>query len=106
AHVQEGGERAVGGAGRGWFPLQLFTGGTSKVPSIGLESGTEFPIRGRELNGVLTQGRPSTSLIQQAPAALAGSPSWSGQLAGEVGALARRQQGATALGVLVHDIGT
>ena len=104
--VQQVGERLVWEAGRGWIPLQLFTGGTSKVPSIGLESGTLFPIRGRELNGYLTQGRTSTSLLQQSGSSLSGSPSWSGQLAGEVGALARRQQGATALGVLVHDIGT
>ena len=104
--VQQVGERLVWEPGRGWFPLQLFTGGTSKVPAIGLESGTLFPIRGRELNGYLTQGRTSTSLLQQSGSSLSGSESWSGQLSGEVGALARRQQGATALGVLVHDIGT
>jgi hypothetical protein len=104
--VQEVGERLVWEPGRGWLPLQLFTGGTSKVPAIGLESGALFPIRGRELNGYLTQGRTSTSLLQQSGSSLSGSESWSGQLSGEVGALARRQQGATALGVLLHDIGT
>jgi hypothetical protein len=104
--VQQVGERLLWEPGRGWFPLQLFTGGTSKVPAIGLESGTLFPIRGRELNGYLTQGRTSTSLLQQSGSSLSGSESWSGQLSGEVGALARRQQGATALGVLLHDIGT
>jgi hypothetical protein len=104
--VQQVGERMIWEPGRGWFPLQLFTGGTSKVPAIGLESGTLFPIRGRELNGYLTQGRTSTSLLQQSGSSLSGSASWSGQLSGEVGALARRQQGATALGVVLHDIGT
>jgi len=104
--VQQVGERLIWEPGRGWLPLQLFTGGTSKVPAIGLESGALFPIRGRELNGYLTQGRTSTSLLQQSGSSLSGSPSWSGQLSGEVGALARRQQGATALGVMVHDIGT
>ncbi|MFL5618946.1 MAG: hypothetical protein ACJ79A_11225 [Gemmatimonadaceae bacterium] len=104
--VQQVGERLIWEPGRGWFPLQLFTGGTSKVPAIGLESGAIFPIRGRELNGYLTQGRTSTSLLQQSGSSLSGSASWSGQLSGEVGALARRQQGATALGVMVHDIGT
>ena len=104
--VQQVGERLLWEPGRGWLPLQLFTGGTSKVPAIGLESGTLFPIRGRELNGYLTQGRTSTSLLQQSGSSLAGSSSWSGQLSGEVGALARRQQGATALGVVLHDIGT
>jgi hypothetical protein len=104
--VQQVGERLIWEPGRGWFPLQLVTGGTSKVPAIGLESGTLFPIRGRELNGYLTQGRTSTSLLQQAGSSLSGSATWSGQLSGEVGALARRQQGATALGVMVHDIGT
>ena len=104
--VQQVGERLIWEPGRGWFPLQLFTGGTSKVPAVGLESGTLFPIRGRELNGYLTQGRTSTSLLQQSGSSLSGSASWSGQLSGEVGALARRQQGATALGVVLHDIGT
>jgi translocation and assembly module TamB len=104
--VQEVGERMLWEAGRGWFPLQMFTGGTSKAPAIGLESGTLFPIRGRELNGYLTQGRTNTSLLQHATTSLAGSESWSGQLSGLTGALARRQQGATALGVVVHDIGT
>ena len=104
--VQQVGERLIWEPGRGWFPLQLFTGGTSKVPAIGLESGTLFPIRGRELNGYLTQGRTQTSLLQQAGSSLSGSASWTGQLSGEVGALARRQQGATALGVVLHDIGT
>ena len=104
--VQQVGERMIWEPSRGWLPLQLFTGGTSKVPAIGLESGTLFPIRGRELNGYLTQGRTSTSLIQQSGSSLSGSASWTGQLTGEVGALARRQQGATALGVVLHDIGT
>jgi hypothetical protein len=104
--VQQVGERLVWEPGRGWLPLQLFTAGTSKVPAIGLESGSLFPIRGRELNGYLTQGRTSTSLLQQSGSSLSGSASWSGQLSGEVGALARRQQGATALGVVLHDIGT
>ena len=104
--VQQVGERLIWEPGRGWFPLQLFTGGTSKAPSIGLESGTLFPIRGRELNGYLTQGRTQTSLLQQSGFSLSGSSSWSGQLSGETGTLARRQQGATALGVVLHDIGT
>jgi hypothetical protein len=104
--VQEIGERMLWEAGRGWFPLQMVTGGTSKAPAVGLESGTLFPIRGRELNGYLTQGRTSTSLLQHATTSLAGSESWSGQLSGLTGALARRQQGATALGVVLHDIGT
>jgi hypothetical protein len=104
--VQQVGERMLWEPGRGWFPLQLFTGGTSKAPAIGLESGTLFPIRGRELNGYLTQGRSQTSLLQQSGSSLSGSESWSGQLSGETGALARRQQGATALGVVLHDIGT
>ena len=62
--VQEVGERLVWESGRGWFPLQMVTGGTSKVPAVGLESGTLFPIRGRELNGVPHAGRTSTSLLQ------------------------------------------
>ncbi len=104
--VQQVGERLLWEPGRGWFPLQLLTGGTSKAPAIGLESGTLFPIRGRELNSYLTLGRASTSLLQQTGSSLSGSPSWSGQLSGESGALARRQQAATALGVVLHDIGT
>jgi len=71
--VQEVGERLLWEAGRGWFPLQMFTGGTSKAPAIGLESGTLFPIRGRELNGYLTQGRTNTSLLQHATTSLAGN---------------------------------
>jgi hypothetical protein len=106
AIVQDLSERLLWEPGRGWLPLRLFTGGTSKSPAIGLESGTLFPIRGRELNGYLTQGRTSTSLLQQSGSSLAGSEAWSGQLAGETGALARRQQGAIALGVVLHDIGT
>jgi hypothetical protein len=65
-----------------------------------------FPIRGRELNSYLTMGHLSTSLLQQSGSSLSGSEAWSGQLSGETGALAHRQQGATALGVLLHDIGT
>ena len=104
--VQQVGERLLWEPGRGWFPLEFFTGGTSKTPAIGLESGTLFPIRGRELNGYLTQGRTPMTLLQQSGSSLAGSESWSGQLSGETGALARRQQAATALGVVLHDIGT
>jgi autotransporter translocation and assembly factor TamB len=99
-------EREVWEPGRGMLPLQFLTGGTSKAPAVGLEAGTLFPIRGRELNGYLTMGRAHTSLLQQSGSSLSGSVSWSGQLAGETGALARRQQGATALGVVLHDIGT
>ena len=104
--VQQVGERMLWEPGRGWFPLQFLTAGTSKAPAIALESGTLFPIRGRELNGYLTQGHASTTLLQQSGSSLSGSASWSGQLSGESGALARRQQGATALGVVLHDIGT
>jgi hypothetical protein len=44
--------------------------------------------------------------MQQSGSSLSGSEGWSGQLGGETGALAHRQQGATALGVVLHDIGT
>ena len=106
ALVQQVGERIVWESGRGLFPLHLLTGGTSKGPAVGLESGSLFPIRGRELNGYLTLGRLSTSLLQQSGSSLSGSEGWSGQPGGETGALAHRQQGATALGVVLHDIGT
>ena len=104
--VQQVGERPVWEPGRGFLPVQLLTGGTSKAPAVGLESGSPFPIRGRELNGYLTIGRDHTSLLQQSGSSLSGSEAWSGQLSGESGALARRQQAATALGVVLHDIGT
>jgi hypothetical protein len=104
--IQQVGERTVWEPGRGLFPMQFLTGGTSKAPSVGLEAGTLFPMRGRELNSYLTMGRLSTSLLQQSGSSLSGSEAWSGQLSGETGALAHRQQGATALGVLLHDIGT
>jgi hypothetical protein len=104
--IEQVGEREVWEPGRGIFPLQLLTGGTSKAPALGLESGTLFPIRGRELNGYLTMGRSFTSLLQQSGSSLSGSEAWSGQLSGETGALAHRQQAATALGVVLHDLGT
>ncbi len=104
--VQQVGERPIWEPGRGSFPLQFLTGGTSKAPSVALESGTLFPIRGRELNSYLTIGLHATSLLQQSGTSLSGSEGWSGQLGGETGALAHRQQGATALGVVLHDIGT
>lgn len=104
--VEDVAEREVWEPGRGMLPLQFLTGGTSKAPAVGLEAGTLFPIRGRELNGYLTMGRAHTSLLQQSGSSLSGSESWSGQLSGETGALARRQQAATALGVVLHDIGT
>jgi hypothetical protein len=104
--LEQVGERPVWEPGRGFVPVQLLTGGTSKAPAIGLESGSLFPIRGRELNGYLTIGRTQTSLLQQSGSSLSGSEGWSGQLSGETGALARRQQAATALGVVLHDIGT
>ena len=104
--VQQVGERPVWEPGRGFLPVQLLTGGNSKAPAVGLESGTLFPIRGRELNAYLTIGRAATSLLQQSGSSLSGSQAWSGQLSGETGALARRQQAATALGVVLHDIGT
>ena len=104
--VQQVGERNVWEPGRGIFPVQFLTGGTSKAPAVGLQSGTLFPIRGRELNSYLTIGRLTTSLLQQSGSSLSGSAGWSGQLTGETGALAHRQQGATALGVVLHDIGT
>ena len=104
--VQQVGERSVWEPGRGLLAVQFLTGGTSKAPSVALETGTLFPIRGRELNSYLTMGRLSTSLMQQSGSSLSGGEAWSGQLSGETGALAHRQQGATALGVLLHDIGT
>jgi hypothetical protein len=104
--VEQVGEREVWEPGRGKFPVQLLTGGTSKAPSVGLESGTMFPIRGRELNSYLTMGRDHSTLLQQSGSSLSGSEAWSGQLTGETGALAHRQQAATALGVMLHDIGT
>jgi hypothetical protein len=104
--VENMAEREVWEPGRGMLALQFLTGGTSKSPAVGLEAGTIFPLRGRELNGYLTMGRAHTSLVQQSGSSLSGSASWSGQLAGESGALARRQQAATALGVVLHDIGT
>jgi hypothetical protein len=104
--IEQAGERPVWEPGRGIFPLHLLTGGTSKAPALGLESGAPFPIRGSELNGYLTIGRDHTSLLQQSGSTLSGSEAWSGQLSGETGALARRQQAATALGVVLHDIGT
>lgn len=104
--VEQVGERPVWEPGRGFLPLQLLTGGTSRAPAVGLEAGSVFPIRGRELNGYLTIGRDHTSLLQQSGSSLSGSEAWSGQLSGETGALARRQQAATALGVVLHDIGT
>jgi len=104
--VQQVGQRQVWEPGRGIFPVQFLTGGTSKAPAVGLESGTLFPIRGRELNSYLTLGRQSTSLLQQSGSSLSGSEAWSGQLTGASGALAHRQQGATALGVVLHDVGT
>jgi hypothetical protein len=73
---------------------------------VGLESGSLFPIRGRELNGYLSIGRDRSTLLQQSGSSLSGSEAWSGQLTGETGALAHRQQAATALGVMLHDIGT
>lgn len=105
-YLEQVGERLVWEPGRGLFPVQLLTGGTSKGPALGLESGTLFPIRGRELNGYLTIGRDRTSLLQQSGSSLSGSEAWSGQLSGETGALAHRQQAATALGVVLHDLGT
>ena len=104
--VQQVGQRPVWEPGRGFLPLQLLTGGTSKAPAVGLEAGSLFPIRGRELNGYLTISRTHTSLLQQSGSSLSGSEAWSGQLSGETGALARRQQAATALGVVLHDLGT
>ncbi len=104
--IEDVAERELWEPGRGMLALQFLTGGTSKAPAVGLEAGTLFPIRGRELNGYLTMGRAHTSLLQQSGSSLSGSASWSGQLAGETGALARRQQAATALGVVLHDIGT
>ncbi|HEX6598004.1 MAG TPA: hypothetical protein VF034_01700 [Gemmatimonadaceae bacterium] len=104
--VQDVAIRDVWEPGRGMLPLEFLTGGTSKAPAVGLEAGTLFPIRGRELNGYLTMGHAHTSLLQQSGSSLSGSESWSGQLGGETGALARRQQAATALGVVLHDIGT
>jgi hypothetical protein len=104
--VEQVGEREVWEPGRGKFPVQLLTGGTSRAPAVGLESGSLFPIRGRELNGYLSIGRDRSTLLQQSGSSLSGSEAWSGQLTGETGALAHRQQAATALGVMLHDIGT
>ena len=105
-YVQQVGLRPVWEPGRGFLPLHLLTAGTSKAPAVGLESGALFPMRGRELNSYHTIGRARTSLMQESGSSLAGSEAWSGQLSGETGALARRQQAATALGVVLHDIGT
>ncbi len=107
ALVQQVGERIVWDAGRGLFPLQMLTGGTGTGPSVGLESGTLFPMRGRELNGYLTMGRLNLSLLQQSGSSLSGSEGverpaqWRNRRPGASPARSR-----TALGVVLHDIGT
>ncbi|MFL5581640.1 MAG: hypothetical protein ACJ8AO_14830 [Gemmatimonadaceae bacterium] len=99
------GERETWMPGRGWMRTRILTSGDGRAPRLALEGSTLFPMRAADVGAHLSFGRTPLSLLQQSGSPLTGEATWSGQLAGEAGAMARRQQRSTALGMVVYEMG-
>ena len=99
------GERETWMPGRGWMRTRILTSGDGRAPRLSLEGSTVFPMRAPEVSAHLSLGRTPLSLLQQSGSPITGEATWSGQLSGEAGAMARRQQRSTAFGMVVYEMG-
>jgi translocation and assembly module TamB len=88
-------------AGRPPLDIRVIIGGTMRRPSLSLESEAQPTMSQSDLIAFLAFGQSSASLLQFANTGLEGDGSGGSSLAGNVGALARRQMASIALGALV-----
>jgi translocation and assembly module TamB len=97
------GEREIQIPGREALVIQVIVGGTLKDLRVTLESNAQPPISQSDLLSYLAFGRSSASLLQFQGSSLSGTGTGSGQLVGDVAALATRQLAAVALGAVVQN---
>jgi hypothetical protein len=102
--IQLVGERQINLVGREALQIRVLIGGTALNPRITLESSAQPPISQTDLLAYLAFGRSSSSLLQVGGSALSGQGTASGQLVGDVAALATRQLAAVALGAMVQEL--
>ncbi|HEX7020111.1 MAG TPA: translocation/assembly module TamB domain-containing protein, partial [Gemmatimonadaceae bacterium] len=88
--IQLVGERRIDLVGREPLIIRVLIGGTALNPRITLESDAQPPIAQTDLLAYLAFGRSSSSLLQVGGSALSGQGTASGQLVGDVAALATR----------------
>ena len=102
--IQLVGERQIELVGREALQIRVLIGGTALNPRITLESNAQPPISQTDLLSYLAFGRSGSSLLQVQGSALSGQGGASGQLVGDVAALAARQLAAVALGAAVQEL--
>lgn len=102
--IQLVGERQIDLVGREALQIRVIIGGTALNPRLTLESNAQPPISQTDLLSYLAFGRSGSSLLQAQGSALSGQGSASGQLVGNVAALATRQLAAVALGAAVQEL--
>jgi len=98
------GEREISLPGREVVTIRVVIGGTGRNPRITLESDAQPPISQSDLLSYLAFGRSSSSLLQVQGSSLSGQGGGSGDLVGNVAALATRQLAAVALGAMLQEV--
>ena len=88
-------------AGRPPLDIRVIIGGTMRRPSLSLESEAQPTMSQSDLIAFLAFGQSSASLLQFTNTGLEGDAQGGSSLAGNVGAIARRQMASIALGALV-----
>jgi translocation and assembly module TamB len=97
-------ERDVQIPGREALEIRAIIGGTARNPRITLESNAQPPISQTDILSYLAFGRESSSLLDfQQGSSVSGQGTSSGQLVGNVAALATRQLATIALGTVVQE---
>lgn len=102
--IQLVGERQIDLVGREALQIRVIIGGTALNPRLTLESNAQPPISQTDLLSYLAFGQSGSSLLQAQGSALSGQGSASGQLVGNVAALATRQLASVALGAAVQEL--
>lgn len=89
--------------GREPVDIQILIGGTADAPRFTIESTAEPPLSETELLGYIAFGPSSVSLIQQEGSTLSGESGLSGNLVGNVAALATQQMAGFAVHTLLDE---
>jgi hypothetical protein len=101
--IQILGEYTVNMPGREALEIQVIIGGTARNPRLTLTSNAQPPISQTDLLSYLTFGRSSSSLLQLQGSSLSGQGTQSGNLVGNVAAVAASKMAAVALGAMVQE---
>ncbi|HEU4565100.1 MAG TPA: translocation/assembly module TamB domain-containing protein [Gemmatimonadaceae bacterium] len=104
--IQLIGEREIQIPGREALIIRVVVGGTLRRPRIALESNAQPPMSQSDILSYLAFGRSSSSLLQFQGSSLSGQGTSSGQLVGDVAALASRQLAGIALGTALKELQT